>query len=270
MRSWNSTLDELTINLRETTTGFTRYERFFRTNGEFAIDDLPAGRFAVTAGAEGKEASVEVEVREGERKTGVVIELVSLLTLTGRAVDHLSGKPVAKVNFVVHTVGGTTGFSLPYDANERGHITDESGRFTIKRAPLGKLVLNASPRDPGYYETSVVRTITGSNVIELGDIPIIRQRGGPDDRGWSGISLANFADPQNENWQVEVSGVEANSPAAKAGIRVGDSITSIDGVDTRGWGGTNAYWLMSAPAGTKLSITLARGVTVDVVLAKRP
>jgi membrane-associated protease RseP (regulator of RpoE activity) len=64
-------------------------------------------------------------------------------------------------------------------------------------------------------------------------------------------------------------GVAANSPGGVAGIKPGDIVTSVDGIDLRGFASMNIWRLLSAPPGTKLSFALARGVTVDVTLAKR-
>ncbi len=45
---------------------------------------------------------------------------------------------------------------------------------------------------------------------------------------------------------------------------------SVDGIDMTGYGTMNAYAMFSlSAAGTKLSITLARGITVELTLAPR-
>jgi hypothetical protein len=266
VRSWNSTLDELAITVRHNKGG-ERSEHFFRTNGTFSVNDLPAGRYTIVAGAEGKESSIELDLAEGERKTDVVLELVSLVTITGRAVDVFTRKPIAGAYVRAHQPHGATRFSLSYDADDAARSTDDSGRFTIKRAPLGTLLLRALTRHG--HETVTMRTIAGTNVVDIGDLPVIPAR-----VGMSGESGLDFVDNDDlseiDRWQVIVKTVAANSPAALAGIKPGDVVTSVNGLDMRGYGAMNIWNLLTSPPGTTLAFTLARGVTVSITLTKRP
>ncbi|MDQ3337014.1 MAG: carboxypeptidase regulatory-like domain-containing protein [Myxococcota bacterium] len=267
VRSWNSALDELSITVRDTS-GFQRFENFFRTKGSFAIDDVPGGHLTITAGAEGREATVEVDLADGERKTDVVIELLSLVTITGRAVDHHTRKPIAKVTMAARPVRGQSArFSLPYDESDSSYISDENGRFTINRAPLGKLVLTARAHDGN--ETYAVRSVAGTNVVDVGDILVVVTAN--ELSGESGLDFVDNEDYlQVDRWQVVVKSVAANGPGALAGIKAGDVVTSINGIDMRGFGSMNLWRLLSAPPGTTLAFTLARGVTVNITLTKRP
>jgi hypothetical protein len=223
----------------------------------------------VTAGSEGKQAGVEVELGDGDGTTGVVIELVSLVTLTGRVVEQRTRKPVPKARVDAQVIGGRSSFALGWDPNERGNITDEQGRFTIKRVPLGKVLL--TPRAVGYWETFIVRSISGRDVVDVGDVDAIAQHeGSPGD---SGIVWAPESDDytQLDRAQLVVKSVAPGSPAAVAGITAGDIVTHVAGIDMRGYGTVNRYFLLdTAPAGTTFAFTLARGVTVNVTLTKRP
>lgn len=264
VRSWGSTLDELSIHVRDASVHYYRSERFFRTNGAFTIDNLPAGHFTVAAGAEGKEVQLELGLAEGEQKRGVELVLVPLVSVTGRVVDHLTKQPVAGVYVWVNRPGASTPFSLFDHSTNK---SDANGRFTIKGVPLGRQILTSI--GDGLNETHVVRTIRGEGVVDVGDLLAVHSRiDKARSSGDSGIDFRDFEEPF-ETAQLIVAKVAANSPGAKAGIKVGDVITSIDGVDTTGYAALNGWSLVLAPAGTKLSFALARGVTVDVVLAKR-
>jgi C-terminal processing protease CtpA/Prc len=67
--------------------------------------------------------------------------------------------------------------------------------------------------------------------------------------------------------ELKVSFIDPKGPAANSGIKVGDIITSVDGVDVTGANHMHAWTLINAPPGTKLSLGLARGATVSVTLA---
>jgi predicted metalloprotease with PDZ domain len=76
-------------------------------------------------------------------------------------------------------------------------------------------------------------------------------------RGYSGIHF-------DANYKVE--SIEPGSPASHADLRVGDTVTAIDGIEiTSGLDG-----LMRAPPGTVVKLGLERGVTVPIVLATPP
>jgi hypothetical protein len=266
VRSWNTALDELSISVDGKQIA-GRSEHFFRTNGAFVIEDLPAGHYTINAGSEGKAGSAVVELASGERKTGVLIELVSLVTVTGRVVDLATKQPIAKANVEARAIGGETRFALAFDPNDRSYISDANGRFTIKRVPLGKVVL--MPRGGGYEQVFSVRKIAGTSVVDIGDIPMVAASTG--NAGESGLAFVDDYDfGQLDRAQLVVKSVKPSSPGALAGIKVGDIITSVNGIDTTGYGTMNSYALFHvAAAGTKLSITLARGISVNITLAPR-
>lgn len=93
-------------------------------------------------------------------------------------------------------------------------------------------------------------------------------------RGWMGIEMARTVnDPTRvEDGRVVVAHVWQNSPAAAAGVQVGDVITTIDGTPI-----TNANALIGIVAqkapGSQLSMQVLRNdtpMTLEVVLAERP
>ena len=86
--------------------------------------------------------------------------------------------------------------------------------------------------------------------------------------GELGIHFAES--PQGEDadkHQYKVSYIDPQGPAAKLDIKVGDVVVSIDGIDVQGVNSANGWTLMRAPAGTKLTLGLARGTTAVVTLA---
>ncbi|MBA3451819.1 MAG: carboxypeptidase regulatory-like domain-containing protein, partial [Deltaproteobacteria bacterium] len=134
------TLEELTVSIQDLKTGFERTEQFFRTDGRFVLKDLPAGHFHLTASAAGGNKKIELDLAHAEAKTGVTVALEELVTLTGRIVEHGTKKPVAGMRMHASLAQGGSGMSFRWGGDEdRDNISDDSGTFTVKRAPRGKL-----------------------------------------------------------------------------------------------------------------------------------
>ncbi len=74
-------------------------------------------------------------------------------------------------------------------------------------------------------------------------------------------------DQSPELAKLEVSYIDPKGPCAKLDIKIGDVITTIDGIDVTGGNSMHAWTLISARVGTKLALTLARGPTLSVTLA---
>ena len=103
----------------------------------------------------------------------------------------------------------------------------------------------------------------------MGDLTIIKnrvKRGDP--VGELGVKFAQQPeDTAPDQREIKVSFIDPAGPAARTELKVGDIITSIDGIDVTGASTANAWTLMRAPPGTKLLLGLARGAQVPVVLA---
>lgn len=265
----NGPPDELSITVNDPVTGLWRSEDFFKTDGRFAIRDLPKGHFRITAESAGINVLVELDLAEGEAKKGVALELEKLLTLTGKLFELGTAKPVPGIHMSASLAeGGGWSFS---SADES--ITDESGAFTIANAPKGRVMIRGMPkdwRDSDYAMLQIIKVITPTGPItDLGTLSIIRKRVKQGDPvGELGV---NFAEQPPETppdkQEFKVSWIDPAGPAAKTQLVVGDLVTSIDGSDITGANAVTAYTLWRAAPGTKLSLGLARGATVVVTLA---
>ena len=267
-----SVIEQLRVQLEDPKTGFTRSEVFFRTEGRFTLRDLPAGHFSLTAAAEGSRRKIELDLGQAETKTGVTLPLEPLITITGRIIDQFSKTPVAGIRAMA---GYPNGGNLALDGERYDEqlvsISDEQGRFTIHDAPRGKLQIICSPREPSssdYMYIAYVHVIEGAGTIDIGDLTLIKKRlklgEAVGDLGFR----APGVDPgtQPENFRLEVSLIEPNGPAAGTDLKVGDIVNTIDGVDVTGSNWPRMWPLLSAPAGTKITFGLARGVTIAIVL----
>lgn len=93
-------------------------------------------------------------------------------------------------------------------------------------------------------------------------------------RGWMGIEMARTMDDPTrvQDNSVTVAHVWQNSPAATAGVQVGDVITSIDGTEIKDANALIGIVARKAP-GSQMSMQVLRDgtpMTLQVVLAERP
>ncbi|HEY5936879.1 MAG TPA: carboxypeptidase regulatory-like domain-containing protein, partial [Kofleriaceae bacterium] len=260
--------DQIEVTLNEPATGYWRSETFYKTSGRFTLRDVPKGNYKLTVAGRSGQSQTDVALAEGEARTGVVIELASLVALTGRVVELGTDKPVSGIRMSASLLTGG-GFTSGGGGRDE-HVTDESGRFKIDGVPRGRLRISGFPsaRDSAYHFLSALRdTTTGS--ADLGDVPIAKRRVKVGDPiGELGVNFADQPDdtPPDKR-QFKVSYIDPRGPAAKTELRVGDLIVSVDGVDITGASAALAWPLMRAAPGTKLVLGLARGATVTVTLA---
>jgi hypothetical protein len=267
--------DDLTINVRDVTTGFSRRETFYKSGGHFIVHDLPKGHFSFAVDAEGGQKQVDIDLAEGEAKTGVVVELQALVSITGRLVELGTQKPVPAMQMMAAPASGASRMFFSDSDGENDNVTDDSGRFTVKNVPTGKLNIRGFPKnftdDTDYGFVSTVRTVdaTSTGTVDIGDIGVLKKRIKKGEAaGELGIHFAQQPpETQPDQREYKVSWIDPAGPAAKVDIKVGDVVTSVDTIDITGANSSNAWTLMQAPPGTKLALGLARKVTVDVVLA---
>ena len=240
-----------------------RDETFFRTGGKFAVRDLPAGHYRVVVATGGSEHVRQLDLAEGEHAT-LEVALEGNVVLTGRAVDARTGKPVAGIQMSATLVHLNTSFMTPADMRD---TSDAAGRFEIPNVARGELEISGRTLelDGRMFEAATFHRIvkpSDPDVIDVGDVLIVTSTS--NQRGDTGLWLDATGDPA----AVHVVGVSANSPADRAGIVVGDVITAIDGVDVGGDTAREAPTLVDGDIGKEVKLTLARGETVTVALAK--
>jgi len=262
--------DELEVEVKDLTTGFSREESFFKTGGRYVIRDVPKGHFEIEAKAEGGNKQVELELAEGESRT-IDLELDALVSITGRLVELGTTRPAPNVRMLAMLAKGGGGFSFSMD-DDQSNITDEAGRFTVKHVPTGKLQIRAWPKDSSdsdYASATVIRTVEGTGTVDIGEIGILKKRVKRGDPvGELGVNFAQQPrDTAPEKRELKISFIDPQGAAAKTELKVGDVFKTIDGIDISGENSGMAGGLMRAPPGTKLALGLARGVVVTVVLA---
>ncbi len=266
-------LERFDVSVRDPGTGFFRRETFYRTGGQFALRDLPAGAFTLAASAPGAQASVEVALADGEHRDGVRVELVAMVAVRGRVVELGTGAPAPGVVVGIGAVRGGARFGANSDPSH-ANITDAAGRFELARAPVGRAVVSMLPddwdRSPYGYATALVVVPAGAGVVDLGDIEVPRARVKMRDRpGDLGFALADDPPEAEPDARIlTVAHVDAGGPAAASGLAVGDVIVAIDGTDVRGARNYLARTLLRVPPGGTVALTLARGATATITAGK--
>jgi len=270
VRGGGAMSDEFSVRLVDASSGYERFDTFFRTGGAWSLSELPAGTYTVSVSAGAGSAEVQASVRDGQDTTGVRVELAPKVTVRGSVVD-LEGKPVADMEV---TVGGRDMGPFGPPGGATG-LTDETGRFEVTGAPTGAVQVSVSPRNWGgsEFRSVTVPAVVGSEarVAELTPIRVTRARTNTGEAaGDLGYTIADAepgADPMARRLVLAV--VRPGGPGAAAGLQVGDEITSVDGQDVSG---ANAYLhrgLTQVPAGTTVTLGLARGASVQVTAGKR-
>jgi protocatechuate 3,4-dioxygenase beta subunit len=266
-------LREIRVSIADHDTGVDRSEQYFMQGGAWVIRDLPAGKYDISASApEGSAVIEDVVLAEGEHKTGIVLSLKKMVTITGRVVDGDSREPVAGMAVSAMPVDGAGGGYVFYfnSGGDQDNVSDASGRFTVDDVPQGKVRVHARPRDWGgsspYTRGTRIVDLGDGDPIEIGDVPVLKRRTARGKRGGDfGFTLHELPpDTDPAAVVLKVASVRAGSPAAAAGLAADDVIVTVDGRDVRGelsW----QYWpTASVPEGTTVSFGLERGVTLKI------
>lgn len=246
--------------------GFERRERFARTDGAFVVRDLPAGAFVVVADSAAGRAQATVPLAADEHRAGVALVLAPKRVVTGRFVDLATGAPLAGVRArVTPAVGAGAGFpDIGGDGDGRA-LSGADGRFTVPDAPDGLVYVVGLNTEPGARWPLVrwLVELPPGAAADVGDVPMVARRGGadapPGDFGWTFAQPAPDADPRTR--ALTISAVRPG-PAAQAGLVAGDTLVSLDGHAVTGLRVDLGWDLLQVPAGTTVTVGLARGVTV--------
>lgn len=128
----------------------------------------------------------------------------------------------------------------------------EAGQSDVNKASLQRAAIEGALRASGDQWSNFFP----KSAVEILDARINNQ--------YSGIGLTLR---KAKSGAIEVASVEANSPSRSAGVKIGDELTAIDGVNITGKSLTVAIDMLRGDVGTRTSLTLIRNgkpVTVSV------
>ncbi len=161
------------ITVRDAPRTLYRREELERTNGAFAIHDLPAGTYTLAiVAADGFGTQVET-LAAGEARANVAIPLASNVGVHGRLVDE-TGAPIAGWMLVAQTKRAMLGATL--DWNDTSRITDANGAFSIDSpvGPIDLLIQAPGMFDPEHRPCSAKLPLDVSATTDLGTLTIAK------------------------------------------------------------------------------------------------
>ncbi len=263
--------EEFTVTLNDRESGMRRRDTFFRTGGVFTFDELPAGDYELSAAAGEGNAETKATIAEGEEKRDIKLELATRVTLRGKLVDLDTGEPVTGLRVGVSPrTGGMWGGG---DSEERKEISDPNGDFEVENAPSGEVRIFVRPQNwmdsSDYSWTSLMRTLPGEPAVQdLGTIKLVKKRVKDEER--AGDLGYKLREPKpDEEWskrELAVAFVRPGGPAEKAGLKVGDVITSVGGHDVTGENTYKYSGLVNNKAGATVELGLESGSGVKIVV----
>jgi protocatechuate 3,4-dioxygenase beta subunit len=229
--------------------------------GAFSWDKLPAGRYVLTASAEGRPhaRSASVEVEAGRTSARVHLTMARGATLSGRVLDAATRKPLAGATVAFDASTLTRGAAL------HSARSDEQGAYSLEGAPDGPFSVRVSRE--GYR----ARVVTG---LTTHGAPTLQQDvelnaivdGGPTGDDFAGVGAFLEASPKG----VSFARLVPDGPAEKAGIKPGDVIRRIDGADAATRPLVDCMQSLRGPDGTRVSVEVDRGgQRVDVTIQRR-
>ncbi|XXX78414.1 carboxypeptidase regulatory-like domain-containing protein [Sorangium sp. So ce134] len=262
--------EQFTVRALDRASMLFRMETFAFTGGAFTISDLPEGKYELSTETQEGTASVEVALAPGEQRSGVVLALAPLASLKGQVVSLDGGAPIAGVRLNAFARKAMQTPSPPF--RQEDTLTDEAGRFQLNQVPSGPVVLTCAPPDPmgSPYDVAVLPVDAQPGaVIDVGRVVMAKRRVGPGDLpGDLGFSIKDAFPLDLSARPLEVFEVRPGGPAAQAGLQVGDVIVSVDGHDVRGKMAYLYRPLSTVPAGTQVTLGLARGASVSITAGK--
>jgi len=254
--------EQFVVEVHAAANSYRARDRFFRTGGGFRFPELPAGEYTLMVEAPDGMGTGKASLVEGG-SAEVQVDLGARVTVRGRLIDVDTGEGVPGMLVRMTPKGQQRVFSS-MDPTAPGEVTDVQGRFELLKVGTGAVQVMITPRDMvenGYEFTGFGVEVPGPGpVVELAAMKLTRLRVTGDAKpGELGFTTGET---------LMVMTVRPGGPAAQAGIVVGDQVIAVDGHAVIGDDMRLFFSLSRVPAGTKLALALARGVTVTVTADK--
>ena len=194
------------------------------------------------------DGSVTASVRVGAEPATLALALGAYATVTGTAVNALSDQPVANIHVIARGTGAKTG---------------ADGRFVLEKVPAGADELVLMPQQVGAGVDKYPYAVKPGERVDVGRLKVVPARSG--DAGTYGLTLEARGDA------VVVTKVKAGSPAAVAGIAVGDAIAALDGQPVAAVGRDHVARFLASenvPIGAVAALTMTSGLRATITSIK--
>jgi hypothetical protein len=211
--------------------------------GAFEWGGLTPGSYEVQArtadGAGGKQI---VTVGEGERKQGVRVVVETGAVITGTAVSLETGAPLSGLRMYARLAG-----------RHADATTDAKGAFEITGLLPGEeaeiRVMSGEDLVPEHKRVAVP---AGVARVDAGTFRLMKRDPKKPLRYDGTIRMV----VENQDGKVAVSIIRSGSPAEQAGIKLGDTVLSIEGRDVRGLGPGAINYLMGRDPGQTITLVV--------------
>lgn len=235
--------------------------------GRFSLADVaPGPARLIVSHPEFAKAELDVTIERTARADRPFeladVDLPEPSAIEGEVVDP-AGRPVSGAR----VAAGVVPAYLPAGALPEGMaVTDRKGRFRLAGVAPGKVDLEAYAPDVGRGATRGVEVTSGRATSGV-RIKLVAGTADDDPAAQASVAVTLGERGSGDAIEIVVVHVAAGSEAERAGIRSGDLVLAVDGVDV--WSMSDARARLSGPNGTDVVIELDRdGASVRLRVAR--
>ncbi len=233
---------------------------FLSDGGEFVVEGLGAGTYAVSAVAMAHGASPRVETKLSEGGAASVdLELPKGARIFGRVIDAKTKKPIADARVSVEGILGPGGSAV---STARSKAT---GDFELNgvSAVLGSISVAAE-----RYHGRVVSGLAPKEGGELGPLPVeLRPLAENEEPTTDLVGIGAVLSLGGD--LLVVKDVLAGSGAEAAGVRAGDVVVEVDGQNVKTLGFDGAVQAIRGVEGTTVTLTIDNDAGAHPVVVRR-
>lgn len=229
--------------------------------GAFVLENLPPGKYVLTASAEGRPParSRQIEVDAGRTTHHVRITLPRGALLRGTILDAATKRPLAGAMI---DLDGATSTSANAITAARA---DDTGMYALEGVPPGPFSIRVMKDG---YRTRTISGLTTRGAAQIQqdvELSLLGDGGAASEYAGIGAVLA----PQATG--VIVSSLIAGGPAEQSGVKKGDALVKIDGLDVTGLPLSDCVQRLRGPDGTTVSLTVKHtdGTMADLTITRR-
>jgi protocatechuate 3,4-dioxygenase beta subunit len=229
--------------------------------GQFLLDRLPAGRYVLTASAEGRPParSSPIDVEAGRTTHHARITLPRGATLAGTILDAETRRPIEGARVALDAATSTGANAI------ESATSDAQGSYSLPGVPPGPFSVSVS-RDG--YRTKIVPGLTTRGAPTVREDITLTPVGDGGAGGSELVGIGAMLAPSPAG--VIIAGVIDEGPAARAGLQRGDRLVRIDGEDATALPMSDCVQRLRGLEGSRVSIAVARegSSTIELTIVR--